>query len=62
VQRERRLGVEAWSLLPRYGAEAVLRASVHDLDHIGHESGRGGTFWTFEAGLRVRHDFAQGTR
>jgi hypothetical protein len=62
VQRERRLGVEAWGLLPRYGAEALLRASVHDLDDIGHQSDRNGTFWTLEAGLRVRYDFAQGTR
>lgn len=62
VQREQRLGVEVWGLLPRYGAEGLLRASVHDLEDIGHEPGHEGTFWALEAGLRVRHDFAQGAR
>ena len=62
VQREQRLGVEVWGLLSRYGAEGLLRASIHDVEDIGHQPGREGTFWTLEAGLRVRHDFAQEAR
>jgi hypothetical protein len=58
VQRERRWGVEAWGLLPSRGVEAVVRVGVHDLTDIDHESGRDGTFWVAELGLRVRHDFA----
>jgi hypothetical protein len=58
VQRERRLGVEAWGLLPGHGVEGLLRVSAHDLTDIEHEPGREGTFWTAEAGLRVRHVFA----
>lgn len=58
VQRERRLGVEAWGLLPGHGVEGSLRVSAHDLSDIAHEPGRRGTFWTAEAGLRVRHVFA----
>jgi hypothetical protein len=58
VQRERRLGVEAWGLLPGRGVEGVVRVGVHDLTDIDHESGRDGTFWVAELGLRVRHDFA----
>ena len=57
VQRERRLGVEAWGLLPGHGVEGLLRASAHDLTDIEHEPGREGRFWTIEAGLRVRHVF-----
>jgi hypothetical protein len=60
VQRERRLGVEAWGLLPAHGVEASLRVSAHDLSDIEHEPGRDGTFWTAEVGLRVRHFFARG--
>jgi hypothetical protein len=62
VQRERRLGVEARGMLPRYGAEGLLRVSAHDLTDIDHASGRNGSFWTAEVGLRVRHDFAAGER
>ncbi|MGH7567298.1 MAG: capsule assembly Wzi family protein [Gemmatimonadota bacterium] len=62
VQRERRFGVEARGMLPRYGAEGLLRVSVHDLTNIDHESGREGSFWSAEVGLRVRHDFAAGAR
>jgi hypothetical protein len=58
VQRERRLGVEAWGLLPRHGVEGLLRVSAHDLTDIEHDPGREGTFWTAEAGLRLRHVFA----
>lgn len=58
VQRERRLGVEAWGLWPRYGAEGLLRVAHRDLDDIGHEPGRDGSFWTAELSLRIRHDFA----
>lgn len=58
VQRERRFGVEAWGMLPRCGAEGLLRVTVHDLTDIGHESGRDGGFWAAELGFRVRHDFA----
>ena len=60
VQRERRLGVEAWGMLPGHGVEGLLRVSAHELTDIEHESGREGTFWTAEAGLRVRHVFASG--
>ena len=60
VQRERRLGVEAWGMLPGYGVEGLLRVSAHDLTDIEHEPGREGRFWTAEAGLRVRHVFASG--
>jgi len=62
VQRERRFGVEAWGMLPRYGAEGLLKVSVHDLTDIDHEPGSEGSFWTAEVGLRVRHDFAAGAR
>jgi hypothetical protein len=62
VQRELRFGVEARGLLPRYGAEGLLKVSVHDLTDIDHEPGSGGSFWTAEVGLRVRHDFAAGAR
>jgi hypothetical protein len=62
VQRERRFGVEAWGMLPRYGAEGLLRFSAHHLTDIDHESGRDGDFWVAELGLRVRHDFASRTR
>ncbi|HJU86246.1 MAG TPA: capsule assembly Wzi family protein, partial [Gemmatimonadota bacterium] len=58
VQRERRWGVEAWGLLPGHGIEGLLRVSAHDLTDIEHRPGRAGTFWTAEAGLRVRHVFA----
>jgi hypothetical protein len=58
VQRERRLGVEAWGLWLRHGAEGILRVGVHDLTDIGHESGRDDRFWVAELGFRVRHDFA----
>ncbi|HET9333264.1 MAG TPA: capsule assembly Wzi family protein [Gemmatimonadota bacterium] len=58
VQRERRWGVEAWGLWPSRGVEGVLRLAVHDLTDIGHESGRDGSFWVTELGVRVRHDFA----
>jgi len=58
VQREWRFGVEAWGVLPRYGAEGLLRVEAHDLTDIGHEPGRDGSFWVAELGLRWRHDFA----
>ncbi|HET6361858.1 MAG TPA: capsule assembly Wzi family protein [Gemmatimonadota bacterium] len=58
VQRERRLGVEGWGLLPGHGVEGLLRVSAHDLTDIEHDPGREGTFWTAEVGLRVRHLFA----
>lgn len=58
VQRERRWGVEAWGLWPSRGVEGLLRVPVHDLTDIGHESGRDGSFWVTELGVRVRHDFA----
>lgn len=58
VQREWRFGVEAWGMVPRYGAEALLRLATHDLTDIGHEPGRDGSFWVAEVGLRIRHDFA----
>src|SRR5688500_178778 len=57
VQRERRLGVEAWGMLPGHGVEGTLRVSAHDLTDIEHEPGREGRFWTAEVGLRVRHEF-----
>ena len=57
VQRERRLGVEAWGMLPGHGVEGTLRVSAHDLTDIEHEPGREGSFWTAEVGLRVRHVF-----
>ncbi|HJR54097.1 MAG TPA: capsule assembly Wzi family protein [Gemmatimonadota bacterium] len=60
VQRERRLGVAAWGMLPGHGVEGSLRVSAHDLTDIEHEPGREGTFWTAEVGLRVRHVFASG--
>ncbi len=60
VQRERRLGVEAWGLLPGHGVEGLFRVSAHDLTDIEHEPGREGAFWTAEVGLRVRHVFASG--
>ena len=60
VQRERRLGVEAWGLLPGHGVEGSLRVSAHDLTDIEHQPGRDGTFWTAEVGLRLRHVFASG--
>jgi hypothetical protein len=58
VQRERRFGVEARGLLPRYGAEGLLRLSAHHLTDIDHEPGRDGDFLVAELGLRIRHDFA----
>ena len=60
VQRERRLGVEAWGMLPGHGVEGLLRVSAHDLTDIEHEPGRQRRYWTAEAGLRVRHVFASG--
>jgi len=58
VQREWRFGVEAWGMMPRYGAEGLLRLGTHDLTAIDHESGRDGDFWVAELGIRIRHDFA----
>lgn len=58
VQRMWRFGVEAWGMVPRFGAEGVLRLGTHDLTDIDHETGRDGDFWVAEVGLRIRHDFA----
>lgn len=58
VQREWRFGVEAWGMMPRYGAEGLLRLSTHDLTAIDHDPGRDGDFWVVELGIRIRHDFA----
>lgn len=58
VQRAWQFGVEAWGMLPRYGAEGVFRLGTHDLTGIDHETGRDERFWVAELGLRVRHDFA----
>ena len=62
VQRELRLGVEAWGLLPRFGAEGLLRIDAHHLTDIDHEPGKDGDFLVAELGIRVRHDFASRTR
>lgn len=58
VQREWRFGVEAWAMLPRYGAEGLLRLGTHDLTDIDHEPGRDAGYWVAELGLRFRHDFS----
>lgn len=58
VQRDWRFGVEAWAMLPRYGAEALIRLGSHDVTNISHSTGRDEGFWTGELALRLRHDFA----
>lgn len=62
VQRELRFGVEAWGLIPRFGAEGLLRIDAHQLTDIDHDPGRDGDFLVAELGIRVRHDFASRTR
>lgn len=60
VQRERRVGVEGWALLPEWGLEGFLRASLRDVDNIANEEGVDDRFWLGNVGLRYRTWF--GTR
>lgn len=53
VQRELRLGVEAWGMLPMYGLEGTARVSVRDVNNVGNEP-RDGRYWRVFLGLRWR--------
>jgi hypothetical protein len=52
VQRELRGGVEGWILLPQWGVEALLRASVRDVRNLGNEESDSERFWHLNVGLR----------
>jgi hypothetical protein len=52
VQRELRGGVEGWLLLPRWGVEALIRASVRDVRNLGNEENDDERFWHLNVGLR----------
>jgi hypothetical protein len=54
VQRERRVGVEGWAMLPDWGVEGFARASLRDVDNVGNEEGTNDRFWLGNVGLRYR--------
>lgn len=58
AQKEVRLGLEAWTLLPRWGLEALGRVSWRDVSDLEHEEGVDDTFWRAVLGLRFRWAFS----
>jgi hypothetical protein len=57
VQKELRLGLEAWTLLPRWGVEATGRVSWRDVTAVGNEAGVDESYWRAYFGLRYRWVF-----
>ncbi len=57
TQRELRLALEGWTLLPRWGVEATGRLSWRDVARIGNEAGRDEGYWRAAVALRWRHAF-----
>ena len=60
VQRERRVGVEAWVMVPDVGLEGLLRTTLRDVDNIGNDEERDEQTWQANLALRYRTWF--GTR
>jgi hypothetical protein len=52
AQRETRGGVEGWMLLPHWGVQALVRASVRDVKNLENVEGADESFWHLSVGLR----------